>query len=241
MGSKALTRGLLLGAFIIPMNYQTPAGSISKFENGKYKISELQGPPKEFTYFSQYSVQVTELFSKFRRYFWFNQSDLQGVERVFRSKLSYRYKKKAKELAKTLINVCKEIGVPPQMALALISVESSFRPTARSHMGAIGLMQLLPNTGRAWAKRSGVKWRGIRTLKDPESSIKIGLRYFAYLIKRFNGNVESALIAYNLGPTRLRRLQRQEKKIPKFYLNRIKLAERKFFEYPRGWKFTKDI
>jgi len=72
---------------------------------------------------------------------------------------------------------------------AIIATESDFNPAARSHAGAIGLMQLMPGTAREL---------GVNPLV-PEQNIEGGIRYFAQLLKTF-GKVELALVAYNAGP-----------------------------------------
>jgi len=81
-------------------------------------------------------------------------------------------------------------GVDPRFIHAVIWQESKYNPTARSHAGAQGLMQLMP----AAAERFGCEDRN-----DPESNIKAGTKYLRWLLKRFDGNVELALAGYNAG------------------------------------------
>lgn len=93
-------------------------------------------------------------------------------------------------------------GVPEALVLAVIQVESSFRPDARSHAGARGLMQLMPRTAASLARRLG---RESYDIEDPEFNIEAGTAYLAYLLKLFDGDVELALAGYNTGPMRVRR------------------------------------
>lgn len=84
--------------------------------------------------------------------------------------------------------------VDPFLVAALIRQESGFNATARSRVGALGLMQIMPATARRMAKVSKVE------LLRPEVNIKLGIRYFRGLLDRFGGDAELALAAYNAGP-----------------------------------------
>lgn len=84
---------------------------------------------------------------------------------------------------------------PPEIVKAVIQVESAGKPTAVSHKGAAGLMQLMPST----AKDLGIKDRF-----DPEQNVNGGSRYLARQIQEF-GNKELALAAYNWGPENIKR------------------------------------
>ena len=80
--------------------------------------------------------------------------------------------------------------VDPSLVAAVIEQESRFKQRARSHRGAMGLMQLMPRTGR---------WMGARNLYDPEQNVDAGVKYLKYLDKRFNGNQNKIIAAYNAG------------------------------------------
>jgi soluble lytic murein transglycosylase-like protein len=86
--------------------------------------------------------------------------------------------------------------VPKALVLAVISVESGFRPRAVSRAGARGLMQLMPYT----ARRVGV---AERHLFDPAQNVLGGVRLLAVLLRHYDGDVISALVAYNARPRRL--------------------------------------
>ena len=84
----------------------------------------------------------------------------------------------------------KKYDVDPALVAAVIEQESRFRPRAQSHVGARGLMQLMPRTGR---------WMGARDLYDPEQNVDAGVKYIKYLNKRFNGDLKKTIAAYNGG------------------------------------------
>jgi hypothetical protein len=86
--------------------------------------------------------------------------------------------------------------VDPALVAAVIEQESRFKPRARSHVGARGLMQLMPRTGR---------WMGARDLYDPEQNVDAGVKYIKYLEKRFNGNRKLVIAAYNGGEGNVQR------------------------------------
>jgi soluble lytic murein transglycosylase len=87
----------------------------------------------------------------------------------------------------------------------MIEVESACSPTARSEDGALGLIQVLPATGRALAAAAGLRWRGARMLITPAVNVHLGLRYLAQLEQQFR-DPYLAMAAYNLGPNRVARM-----------------------------------
>ena len=96
----------------------------------------------------------------------------------------------------------KKYGYDPLFLTALIITESSFYNWAKSNRGARGLMQLKPATAIALASETRLKWKGTRTLFDPEKNIALGAYYLNKMVARF-GDLTLALEAYNHGPSRL--------------------------------------
>lgn len=80
-------------------------------------------------------------------------------------------------------------GVDPLLVRALIQVESNYQPRARSSKGAMGLMQIMPSTARAY---------GVRNAYDPKTNIEVGVKRLKDLLDRL-GAVDLALAAYNAG------------------------------------------
>lgn len=91
-------------------------------------------------------------------------------------------------------------GVDPLTVLAVIQVESQFDPKAVSSAGAMGLMQVQPETARGLAADLGLQWTGDDLLFDPDVNVMLGTYYLRNLMDRF-GDPDAALAAYCSGPT----------------------------------------
>lgn len=90
----------------------------------------------------------------------------------------------------------------PYFILSVIDVESSFRMDAVSPKGALGLMQLMPDTAQ-WVAQSLNLTVRTDELFNPELNLKLGVHYLAYLRDKFNGDMKKALQAYNRGPAKV--------------------------------------
>ena len=90
-------------------------------------------------------------------------------------------------------------GVDAGLVRAVIKAESNFNPWAVSNKGAMGLMQLIPATGRRY---------GVRDFFDPQQNVDGGVRYLKFLLEKFNGDLDLSLAAYNAGENLVARLGR---------------------------------
>lgn len=88
-------------------------------------------------------------------------------------------------------------------AYGIARSESLFMRDVRSSAGAIGLMQLMPATGKSVANRIKLPYSGLTTLIDPESNIRLGTSYLGEMADRYGGNPVLATAAYNAGPRRV--------------------------------------
>lgn len=101
---------------------------------------------------------------------------------------------KTEDVHQIIINKADKYRLDPTLISAVITAESSFDSKAISQKGAIGLMQLMPDTAREM---------GIKNPFNPEQNIEGGTRYLKYLIEKYDGDLTRALAAYNAGPRRV--------------------------------------
>ena len=94
-------------------------------------------------------------------------------------------------------------GLDPYLVASLIRQESEFNPNAVSRANAVGLMQLLPKTGKAVAKEVKLPRYNASQLYTPAVNLRLGTRYFRGMVDRFGGSFEYALAAYNAGSDRV--------------------------------------
>ncbi|WP_290647827.1 transglycosylase SLT domain-containing protein [Aquisalimonas sp.] len=96
-----------------------------------------------------------------------------------------------------------ETGVDPALVFAVARKESAFSPDARSRVGALGLMQVMPATGRRVADALRLSAdSGALDLAEPTVNARLGSAYLADMLERFDGNIILAAAAYNAGPER---------------------------------------
>jgi soluble lytic murein transglycosylase len=91
-------------------------------------------------------------------------------------------------------------GIDPYLIAAIIHVESNFKPELVSKKGAIGLMQLMPDTAKWILAMDGFSSLNMQSLHDPQANIMIGAKYIDLLNHQFNHNLVQVLAAYNAGP-----------------------------------------
>lgn len=124
------------------------------------------------------------------------------------------------QLTEVIYSESNKYNYDPMFVMAIILTESSFRKGQESSVGARGLMQVVPFVGKDLASRTDVDWEGSQTLFEPEANIKLGTFHLFEQILKF-GDVQKAIVAYNVGETRLRGLIRQGRKMPDNYLLKV--------------------
>ncbi len=120
-----------------------------------------------------------------------------------------------KEVAEAILKHAERNKLDPLLVVALIRTESSFNNYAVSEVGALGLMQVMPDTGKWLAEKSGIPFGNKKELFDPQLNIELGTAYLADLIKRF-GSVERALVAYNAGPGNAQKILKNDARRDEF-------------------------
>src|SRR5215470_11299389 len=101
---------------------------------------------------------------------------------------------------RTLVDtISRNHGVDPALVRAVMKTESNFNRWAVSNKGALGLMQLIPDTGRRY---------GVRDFFDPQQNVDGGVRYLRFLLDKFNGNLDLSLAAKTAGKNLVKGLGR---------------------------------
>ena len=94
------------------------------------------------------------------------------------------------KFAELISLVSRRYDMDADLVHAVVRAESAYDPNAVSHAGAVGLMQLMPETAKAY---------GVRNRRDPSQNLQGGTRFLRYLLKRFDNDLTLALAAYNAG------------------------------------------
>ena len=100
-------------------------------------------------------------------------------------------------------------GVDPNLLFAVMRVESIYNRRIVSYAGAVGLMQIMPATGRRIADRLGVEDFAVTDLLDPQTNVEFSAWYLSSLIERFEGRLPLAIASYNGGPHNVRLWMRE--------------------------------
>ena len=109
-----------------------------------------------------------------------------------------------RQLAENIYDLALRENIDPDVAFGLVRTESEFKTSATSHVGAVGLTQLMPATARGM--REGTT---ISDLRDPEINLSIGFKFLRELLEHYKGDKALALTAYNRGPGIVDRILRR--------------------------------
>ncbi|MGC8768011.1 transglycosylase SLT domain-containing protein [Calditerrivibrio sp.] len=125
------------------------------------------------------------------------------------------------ELALAIVQESYKKKLDPYLVVAIMDVESDFRADSESIKGAKGLMQIKDDTARYIAVKENIKV-STRRINDLLINVKLGISYYSYLLKKFDGNHKYALIAYNIGVNKVYSLMTLKINLPKSYYNKVK-------------------
>jgi len=124
------------------------------------------------------------------------------------------------ELASLIYFESQKYGYDPEFILALIQIESAFNPTAVSVVGARGLMQIMPATGRELAGEFGIEWEGTDTLENPSINVRMGMYYLFKMLLKYE-DLRLALVAYNCGPGAVDGMLHRGAMLPADYVEKV--------------------
>lgn len=134
-------------------------------------------------------------------------------------------------LAEAIWRESKKYSLDPLLVLAIIRVESEFRPRVVSPMGARGLMQIQPDVAKSLAGEADLdRWEGAKSLDDPFVNIKFGIFYLATLHEQF-GDVKVALTAYNRGPSWVQNAIESKSALPLDYAKKVLSVSRHYRDH----------
>jgi soluble lytic murein transglycosylase len=127
---------------------------------------------------------------------------------------------RARHVGAELVATARRHDVDPMLIVALMEIESGFRPGAKSAVGALGLLQVRPATAREVAEHGGLQWAGPAELYVPEVNVRLGILYLAELLDQFD-DLEHALAAYNRGPAAVSRALSGGNPLPREFVERV--------------------
>lgn len=135
------------------------------------------------------------------------------------------------QLGAAIAEEARKAGFDPLLVVAIIDVESDFDEDAVSSRGARGLMQIKPSTLHDVAAKQGLKLTSDEVAADPALQVRLGIRYLKQLHQSF-GDLDLALMAYNAGPTRLRKAMKSDGEVEPFrrYARLVRRDFRRFRE-----------
>lgn len=150
----------------------------------------------------------------------YGPGEIEWVEARFHDYQTGLSASEIRRAAETIVEESTKTDIDRELVMAVIYTESGFNNFAVSPVGAVGLMQLMPATGRVLATELGIEWQGTRTLLDPISNVRMGTLYLAELRAKY-GNWNQALAAYNWGPGHIDRRIARGRALPVNYVRKV--------------------
>jgi len=149
---------------------------------------------------SEHELKLLALLA--HRWGWHDRAILTASRAEYWSDLTLRFPLPHR---KSIFAYADQYDLDPALIYGVIRQESAFMEDARSPVGALGLMQLMPQTGKQTARSLKIRYRGNQALLHSDQNIRLGSAYLNKLLKRYNGSPVLAAAAYNAGPHRVSR------------------------------------
>jgi soluble lytic murein transglycosylase len=124
------------------------------------------------------------------------------------------------QLADVIYQESQKYVFDPLLIMAVIMTESSFKKNQISDFGAQGLMQILPSTAHAVARRQGISWLNEFDLYNPALNVKLGIAYLFELIFKFK-SLKQGVMAYNMGESTIEEYNRYNAEPPAGFYNKV--------------------
>jgi soluble lytic murein transglycosylase len=211
-GQLAATRGNRSANLSLPETAQVSAEARSRFENRELvralRLMAEVGAQRDFESIAFYlddtlddPMEIEQL-SQLAREQSYNRTALRSAKAgLFRNVVATSAAYPLIELPPT---VQQQRRIEPALVLAIIRQESEFEAGAVSHANAHGLMQLIPSTAQAQARREGMSYQRSSLTADPQYNMTLGSAHLADLVDSFNGSYVLAIASYNAGSHRTR-------------------------------------
>jgi len=135
------------------------------------------------------------------------------------------------EMSRHIVGLSRYYDLDPLLVLAIIKVESQFKPDARSYAGAVGLMQVMPIVMREVGDEISVRKK--EELYDPYKNLHLGIHYLTFLLQKYENDLQNALVAYNLGPSALDARLSRKNYVPLTYYRKVMQFYKNFQEKVR--------
>jgi len=179
-----------------------------------YLLGNLAAASREWTFTTNHLPTTEEMVAAGRiadRWGWYRQAIQTMQDSDYWDELSVRFPIPFHENVKA---AGRQTSLDPHFIFAIAKQESAFNTDAKSPVGAMGLMQLMPTTAKSTAKKAGLVYRP-QDLLTADKNIVLGSRYLGELLNAFSGNRILAAAAYNAGPSRVKQwLNKDDNKLP---------------------------
>lgn len=195
-----------------------------------YLLGELASASREWSFTTNRLPSTEEMVAASRladRWGWYRQAIQTMQDSEYWDELSVRFPIPFHEHVKA---ASRQTSIDPHFVFAIAKQESAFNSDAKSPVGAMGLMQLMPTTAKETAKKAGLVYRP-QDLLQADKNINLGSRYLNQLLGSFSGNRILAAAAYNAGPSRVKKwMNKNEIKLPyDVWIETIPYKETRFY------------